>query len=151
MKTIVALVDLSDLTFKVLKQAHSMARAFMCEVIILNVLTKEPVTVDLGIVSPTILQAPSAEDAQKHCTQLLEMRDSLLKFGVSATVQQSSAESVDDLLEETQKLGADMMILGTHHHSTIYDLFIGSFANDVLKRAHCPVLVVPSNETEETK
>ena len=42
MKTIVALVDFSDLTFKVLKQAHAQARAFDSEVVIMHVPPKKP-------------------------------------------------------------------------------------------------------------
>ena len=145
MKTIVALVDLSDLTFKVLKQAHALATAFNSEVIILHVVAKEPVVVDVGLISPVIMQDPSSESVQKHYAQLLEIRDSLIKFGVRASVQQLEGAGVDTVLAETKKRHADLIILGSHHHSTIYDLLVGSVTHDVLKRAHCPVLVVPSD------
>jgi nucleotide-binding universal stress UspA family protein len=146
MKTLVALVDLSDLTFKVLKQAQTLAKAFDSQLIILHVVTKEPVTVDVGIASPTIKRKPSPQVVQREYSQLLEMRDSLVKLGVRASVQQLEGATVETVLEETRKLEADMIILGSHHHSTFYDLIIGSVTNDVLKRAHCPVLVVPSDD-----
>lgn len=146
MKTIVALVDLSDLTFKVLKQAHTLAKAFDSQVIILHAVPKEPTVVDVGLVAQTILQDPSPKVIEQHHAQLLEMRDSLVKFGVDTTVQQLPGASVDAVLEETKKLQADLIILGSHHHSTIYNLLIGSVTDDVLKRAHCPVLVVPSDD-----
>ncbi|OYW71899.1 MAG: hypothetical protein B7Z37_26490 [Verrucomicrobia bacterium 12-59-8] len=149
MKTIVALVDLSDLTFKVLKQAHHLASAFKAEVIILHVVPKEPVVIDVGIISPTVMQDPSAETVKKQYAQLLEMRDSLIKFGVSATVQQFEGAGVDTVLTEIKRLHADLVILGSHHHSTFYNLLIGSVTNDILKRASCPVLVVPSDEESE--
>jgi len=151
MKTIVALVDFSDLTFKVLKQAHTMAKAFDSEVIILHVATKQPVIVDVGIVSPTIMQEPSPEVIEAHYKQLLEMRDSLVKFGVRARVQQLADGGVEDVLAQTRQLAADLIILGSHHHSAFYNLLIGSVTDDVLKRAHCPVLVVPSDETAPEK
>jgi len=152
LKTIVALVDLSDLTFKVLKQAHALATAFNSQVIILHVVAKEPVVMDVGLVSPVVMREPSAELVQKHYAQLLEMRDSLLKFGVRASVQQLEGASVDKVLAETEKWHPDLIILGSHKHSTIYDLLVGSATNDVLKRAHCPVLVVPSDSgTREPK
>jgi len=144
MKTIVALVDLSDLTFKVLKQAHLLARAFNSQIIILHVVGEQPVVIDVGLASPVIMQAPSEETIQSHYAQLLEMRDSLVKFGVRDTVQQLEAASVETVLEETRKCGADLIILGSHHHSKIYRLLVGTITDDVLKRAHCPVLVVPS-------
>ena len=146
MKTIVALVDLSDLSFKVLKQAHALARAFNCQVVILHVVAKEPVIVDVGIVSPTIMRDPSPDVVQKEYSQLLEVRDSLVKFGVSATVEQLAGATVEVVLAETKRLEADMIILGAHHRSTFYNLLVGSVTNDVLKRAHCPVLVVPGDD-----
>lgn len=151
MKTIVALVDLSDLTFKVLTQAHHLAAAFNSHVIILHVVGEEPVVFDVGLASPVIMQAPSAETIQKHYAQLLEIRDSLIKFGVRATIQQLENANVETVLEETRKCGADLIILGSHHHSTIYRLLVGTIADDVLKRAHCPVLVVPSDTGEPEK
>ncbi len=146
MKTIVALVDFSDLSFKVLKQAHTLAKAFDSQVIIMHVVAKEPVVVDLGIVSPTITQEPSPEVVHKEYSRLLEMRDSLVKFGVRAMVQQLTGANVETVLTETKKLEADMIILGSHHHSTFYNLLIGSVTDGVLRRAHCPVLVVPSDD-----
>jgi nucleotide-binding universal stress UspA family protein len=146
MKTIVALVDLSDLTFKVLKQAHTLAKAFNSQVIIMHVVAKEPVVFDVGLVSPTLMQDPSPEAVQQQYSQLLEMRDSMIKYGVNATVQQLEGANVDMVLAETKKLQVDLIILGSHHHSTIYNLLVGSVTDDVLRRSHCPVLVVPSDD-----
>ena len=145
MKTIVALVDLSDLTFKVLKQAHALATAFHSEVIILHVKAKVPVVVDVGLAAPVVMQDPSPAAAQQQSEQLLEMRDSLIKFGVRASVDQLADASVEAVLAETKRCHADLIILGSHHHSTIYHLLVGSVTADVLKHAHCPVLVVPSD------
>jgi nucleotide-binding universal stress UspA family protein len=145
MKTIVALVDLSDLTFKVLKQAHQQAAAFHSEVIILHVVAKEPVVIDVGLVSPVVMQEPSAATVQQQYAQLLEMRDSLIKFGVNARVEQFAGAGIETVGAEIQRLQADLVILGSHQHSTLYKLLIGSVSDDLLKRAHCPVLVVPGD------
>jgi nucleotide-binding universal stress UspA family protein len=40
--------------------------------------------------------------------------------------------SVDAVLAETKKCLADLIILGSHHHSPIYDLLVGSFTSDFL-------------------
>ena len=146
MKTIAALVDFSDLTFKVLKQAHTMASAFQSRVIIMHMVAREPTVVDVGIASPVIMQSLSPEATQVRASQLLEMRDSLVKFGVPTTVQQLQSDSVEGLLAETEKLGADLIIMGSHHHSALHNLLIGSVTEGVLKRSKCPVLVVPSDD-----
>lgn len=146
MKNIVALVDLSDLTFKILKHAHTLAKAFNSHVIICHVAEREPVVVDVGIASPVIMQQPSQAKLEKHYAQLLEARDSLVKFGVSAIVEQLECVSVDKVLEQTKKWQADLIILGSHHHSTFYNLMVGSVTDNVLRRAYCPVLVVPGDD-----
>ena len=133
MKTIVALVDLSDLTFKVLKQAHALASAFNSEVIILHVLGKTPVVMDVGIVSPVVMEDPLPTVVKEQAEQLLEIRDSLIKFGVRARVEQLADAKVSAVLAEAKRLNADLIILGSHHHSTIYHMLVGSVAADVLK------------------
>lgn len=149
MKTIVALVDLSDLSFKVLKQAHTLAKAFDSQVIILHVVGTEPVVVDMALASPTLMQDPSPELLQQDYAQLLEVRDSLIKAGVNASVRQLERANVETVLAETRKLEADLIILGSHHHSTLYKWLVGTVTDEILKRAHCPVLVVPADEQEK--
>jgi nucleotide-binding universal stress UspA family protein len=100
---------------------------------------------DLGIGAPMIMQNPSPEAFEKQYTQLHEMCESLVKFGVDATVDQLVGASMDTVLAETEKLQADLIIIGSHRHSTFYKLLIGSVTEDVLQRARCPVLVVPND------
>lgn len=145
MKTIVALVDFSGLACQVLEQAGKLALAFNSEVILMHMVAKEPVIVDVGLFSPVIMREPSQESMQKHDSQLMKMCGSLIQSGVRASVQQLLGEDKDAVLAETEKCHADLIIIGSHQHSTIYDLFVGSVTNDVLRCAHCPVLVVPSD------
>ena len=152
MKTIVALVDFSDLTFKVLKQAHTLAKAFDREVIILHTIPNDATLVDTEMIDPFTTQDPSPKVVRKHYSQLLEMRDSIIKWGVRATVRQLNGADVMDALAEARKLKADIIILGSHHHSAFYNMLVGSVTSEVLKRAPCPVLVVPSdNDAHEKK
>lgn len=145
MKTIVALVDFSDLTFKVLKQAHHLAKAFESLVVLLHVVPKEPVVVDVGLISATVLRNPGPELINADGARLLELQDSLSKFGVDTTVKQLQAASVDEVLAEVRQLEADLIIVGSHHHGALYDLLVGSVTYNVLRQAPCPVLVVPAD------
>ncbi len=47
------------------------------------------------------------------------------------------------ILDETSKLAADLLILGSHHHSAIYRLWFGDIAVDATKEAPCALLVIP--------
>jgi nucleotide-binding universal stress UspA family protein len=144
MKTIVALVDFSDLTFKVLKQAHTLATAFESQVVILHVVPREPVVVDVGLASATLTRNPDAEEIAKDSQQLQELCDSLTKNGVTATARQLQVSSVGEILDESRQANADLIVVGSHKHGALYNLLVGSIAQDVLKQAFCPVLVVPN-------
>ena len=145
MKTIVALIDFSDVTAKVLEQAQKSAQLSGARVILMHVVPKEPVVVDFGLVSPTILKRPSEEAIKADHEKLLGFRDSLVQAGVHAVAEQLLEGGVDKILEDSRRWDAEMIILGSHHHSPLYNLFIGSFTKDISKKAHCPVLVVPAD------
>ena len=144
MKTIVALVDFSDVTDQVVEQARQMAEAFQAQIILLHAVPPEPVVLELGLASPTVLQAPGEKRIEADYDRLLDLRDSMVAAGVKVTAHQLEEVSAAKILDESRKLNADLLIVGSHHHSALYHLFVGTFTGDVLSRAHCPVLVVPA-------
>jgi nucleotide-binding universal stress UspA family protein len=144
MKTILALVDFSDVTPKVLAQAQALAKAFGGRVVIMHVLKHEPVVFDVGLASPTVMRPPGDAVIQAGLATLEGFRVSMAGTGVDATAQQLTDATMEKILEESRRIGADVIIVGSHHHSALYNLFIGSFTHDLLKEAHCPVLVVPA-------
>lgn len=146
MKTIVALVDFSDATFKVLKVVHQMASAFGSQVTLLHVVPPQPVVMDLGIASPTVLETASPEAVEAEQAKLRELQESLSKFGIAAGTQQLTDGTPDAVMEEIRKLGAELVIMGSHRHGVLYELFVGSVTHDVITRMTCPVLLVPVDE-----
>jgi len=144
MKTIVALVDFSDVTPKVLEHARTLATAFDSRVIILHVVPEEPAVVDLGLASPTFMQSPSEKRIEADYNQLLGLRDPLAAAGVNVSVQQLDNGNIEKVITMCQQLEADLIIVGAHHHSRLFNLLVGTFTSDILKRSNCPVLVVPA-------
>lgn len=50
-------------------------------------------------------------------------------------------DTVDTILQAAVDVGADIIVVGTHRRAGIEKLVLGSVAEQVLKRASCPVLV----------
>lgn len=148
MKTIVALVDFSDLTFKVLKHVHKLATTFGSRVEVVHVAPKEPTVVGIGVAAPTVLREPTDEEVAQDREKLEALGESLRKFGVDAATRQLRGVTVDKVIEETQRLDADLIVMGSHAHGALYQFLVGTATTDVLKRASCPVLVVPSTAKE---
>ncbi len=65
------------------------------------------------------------------------------KRGVPVRVVHLSGPAVPLIIDQARKVRADMIVIGSHGHTAFYDLLVGSTAHGVLKRATCPVLVVP--------
>ncbi|MDQ3101545.1 MAG: universal stress protein, partial [Bacteroidota bacterium] len=56
-------------------------------------------------------------------------------------VQGSTTET---LLEEIDRLNADMIIMGSHGKSGLFKAFVGSVSEQVLRESRIPVLIVPA-------
>lgn len=144
MKTIVTLVDFSDVTPQLLEQSRQMAGAFQAKVILVHTVPAEAVVMELGLLSPTVMQAASEKRIEGDYNKLLDVRDSLAAAGVDVTAEQLEDPNVEKVMQLSQQLHADLIIVGSHHHSSLYQLLMGTYTSDVLQRASCPVLVVPA-------
>ena len=56
---------------------------------------------------------------------------------------QTTGTPADEILAQAAALKADYIVIGSHGHGVAYDLLIGSAVQGVLRKANCPVLVIP--------
>lgn len=71
--------------------------------------------------------------------------------GLSIVPHVDFGDPKDRLLETARAIGADLIVLGTHGRRGIERLFLGSVAENVLRRAPCPVLVVRRPPADASK
>jgi len=76
------------------------------------------------------LQALVPEDARDYCS-------------IDTAVVQGGASP--QILKRASDSHADLIVLGVHGRSAFDLAFFGSNSKDVIRHAHCPVLVVPAN------
>lgn len=146
MKNIVALVDFSDLTPKVLDRTAEQAKAFDARAILLHIVPEHGVPADSSFASPVVMAPAAPETIKRDYERLISLRDALTQKDVNVLVEQITEGTVEKVIGECRKWKADLIVVGSHHHSTIYNWFVGSYTADVLKAAFCPVLVVPADE-----
>ena len=151
MKIIVALVDFTHVTTEILRLAGTFAKAMGIRVILLHVVPPEPVVATLGGEAPAIPEPPSPEEVELEKARLQGLLTSLTRAGVNASALQFEGPVVETVVEETEKLNADLIIMGSHHHNAFYKLFIGSVTADLLKRLTFQVLIVPADVLEKEK
>jgi len=78
-----------------------------------------------------------SEDILKTAKEIFEGR------GVEYTLKTIFGSPGRVLLEHSKSKEYDLIIMGSHGHSDIAGLFLGSVTHKVLNTIYCPVLVVP--------
>jgi nucleotide-binding universal stress UspA family protein len=139
MKTILTPIDFSDATDPVLEAARSLARAFQAKIVLVHVIRPPVIVTEY---SPVVerLAAAAGESATE---QLTRHRQDLQADGLAVETSLLYGQPAVCAREEAERLAADYIVVGSHGHGALYDLVVGSTAGDLLKRAPCPVLVVP--------
>ncbi|WP_395743124.1 universal stress protein [Prosthecobacter sp.] len=138
MKTILALIDFSDVSTKVLEQAQRLARAFGHDVVLMHIVPPEPLVVDFE--PPAVPQDVLLSRQQ----QLSAMCDTLTRQDVTATAQVLGGLLLETVLEQIDLLDPEVIIMGSHGHGALYHLIVGGVTEGVIKHASRPVLVIPS-------
>lgn len=100
--------------------------------------TGAPGTMDMAAV---LLEA--ADVARAEATRLAgEMAASLRAGGRSATAEPRDGDAATELIAAARDSDADVVVMGTHGRTGLARLALGSVATNVLRHAHCSVLVV---------
>ncbi len=72
--------------------------------------------------------------------ELINHPDDLARFAGSEVV---NGNPVLKIIEAADRLEADVIVMGTHSKGVLEHAFLGSVAEKVLQKAHCPVFVIP--------
>lgn len=143
MKVLLAAVDFSDASPRIVERAAEFARVFGARLVLLHVVEPVASYVPVGAAMDVIETAPPPvmeEDLaaqQEHLNRLaagIENVDTVAIIGLAA----------DEIVTQAERHGAGMILLGSHGHGALYHLFAGSVVTGVLKRSKIPVLVVPT-------
>jgi nucleotide-binding universal stress UspA family protein len=142
MKTILAPVDFSPVTTRVCETAASLAKAVSGRVVLLHSVPPPLVTSDFGPMVENLAEITAA--AEKSADQQLKRLQKKLQgqFVVVETARYYGAP-VPHILDQARALGATYIVMGSHGHTALYDLLAGSTAHGVLRKAPCPVVIVP--------
>lgn len=143
MKIILVPVDLSDVTERVVDQARRLAQVMGARVTLLHVAPAEPEFVGFDPGPPSVRAAEAQHLATEHRkTQALKGR--LEDAGLQATALVVQGYPVEKIVQEAERLAAGLIVMGSHGHGALHHLLVGSVTEGVLRKARCPVVVVPA-------
>src|SRR2546423_1165576 len=125
----------ADEAFRV---AHTLARAVGAELILFHVAQPPAVVSEEG----RFLADPENGNATNLWDRFQHLQPSDPKVRVQHEVIVAKRSSVTHILEILDKLGCDLIVMGTHGRSWLIHLLFGSVTEEVVRRARCPVMVV---------
>jgi nucleotide-binding universal stress UspA family protein len=146
-KTILAAVDLSKATGPVCDAACALARLHKARLVLLHVVL--PPFADfaeyyaIGVIGRGSIDEILAAGERAAGKHLREWTRRCAKRGVEAHPVLLTEAVVAAILEKARTTKASTIVMGSHGHGGVYTLVLGSTVSGVLRKATCPVLVVP--------
>jgi nucleotide-binding universal stress UspA family protein len=158
MSTILVALELSPDDRALLETAKDQARAFGAPLHLVHVAAGAADFVGLpkrGEAEPAVRTAGEipvgyAYDRQKAAERLEAAHADLeglaagaRKAGLDVKALLLEGATAERIVAEAARQGARLIVLGSHQRGTIGEWLLGSVAHEVLRKAPCPVLVVP--------
>jgi nucleotide-binding universal stress UspA family protein len=147
MKTLLAPIDFSAASGSLLQAATSLAQSLGARLVLLHVL--QPVApIGDPMMMPDMAQVAAMQKTaeQDARAQLARAVEEVAAQGVAVESEFRDGPASAIILERASALPADLVIMGSHGHTALYDLLLGSTSHAVLKKSPCPVVIVPAKK-----
>ena len=139
-QTIVAAVDFSPLTEGVVDAAVTLARRFGAKLRLVHAYD-----VPIPLVSPyeVAIPEPYLEETRRIAAEkLATLVDRVAAQGVAVDSVLTEVPAASALVRAAEESKADLLVIGTHGHTGIKHLLLGSVAERTVRSATCSVFVV---------
>lgn len=138
--TVLVAVDFSPVTGRTLAAVRRCCPAAGLQIVVLHVAEPDPAFVgwDAG---PEVVRDQVASQLRREKHQVEELAAALRAEGIEATGLAVQGAIVSTILSEADRVGADLIAVGSHGHGAAYDLAVGSISAGVIRQSSRPVLV----------
>ncbi len=150
MKTILAPIDFSPITEQVIAAAADLALTLDGRVVLLHVVVLPPNPEDFALALDRY--STLAETAEKSAdTRLAACQATLADRSVRGETMRLTGLPRRLIPATAEKVNADFIIMGSHGHTALHDLVVGSTTHAVVRAAVCPVIIVPASAVAPVK
>ena len=138
-KKIVVPVDFSTNTDKLVDYALYMGKSLSAKLVFIHAVSLYGGDAMFSIAYPADYKATFVDDARERMENLVaDVRDQCPDCKGEVVV----GEPTDEIVRFAKSTGADMIVISTHGAKGLEKILLGSVAERVVHRAHCPVLVM---------
>ncbi len=145
MKKILLAIDFSDLATQMIDAAQEIALAFNASIFVIHVADPYPYFLEQEIEPPLLREQHQLETSREQ-----QELDAIVKYfrknGLQSSAELLQGIPASIILEKAEEIKPDLIIIGKENHGFFYKALLGSTSEGVVKKAKCPVLVVPLRE-----
>jgi len=138
-------VDLSPASERIIDAARRVAEATGARVHVLHVAEPEPDFMGFEA-GPEVVRDQLAAEYRREHQAVQALAEKLRDRGIEAKGLLIRGPTAAATIREAERLDAALIVVGSHGRSAIYDVLVGSYSADILRKSHIPVLVVPTRE-----
>lgn len=142
---ILAPVDFSANSHKAVVYAMAFARQFAASITFLHVIQVNYAYGEFGAIDFTSLEREMRGGAEKELENLVSKAQT---DGVTASSVVREGSPAKVIAEVAQELKSDLVVISTHGYTGLKHVLMGSIAEQVVRYAPCPVLVVRQQEQD---
>ncbi|MCG7993108.1 MAG: universal stress protein [Candidatus Thiodiazotropha lotti] len=143
MKALIA-IDLSPASWEVIEQAVKILnQSDDNQIWLLHIANPEPDFVGYEP-GPQAVRDGQAKDFHQQHQTLQEFAERLRAMGTECIALQVQGAYADKILQEAEKLQAEIIVVGSHGKGLVKELIYGSTSNQLVRRAEIPILLVPT-------
>lgn len=149
MKKVLIAIDYNPSSQKVAETGHELAKLMGAEVCLIHVMSEMS---HYGMRYPTFMgyegYDPGAVDLEM-INEMHKVTEDYLKSAAShlndpnVITHLAEGDAANVLLEYSEQWNADVLVMGTHSHSALEKLLMGTVASKVLEKTNIPVYMVP--------
>jgi len=143
MKNILVPIDFSPVGKEVLTIASDLARALNAKLWLVHVAAPDPEFVGYQA-GPSYVREQRADVLRHQHTDLQTMAARLSAQGLASEALLVQGPTTETLLDEVDRVKADLIVMGSHGRSGLFKALVGSVSEQVLRETRVPVLIVPS-------
>jgi len=144
-KNILVAVDFNDNIGDLLSYAESIATKFSSKIWLIHVSAPDPDFVGYEP-GPQYIRDSRAEELKDEHRRLQGLRKTFLSGNLRSEALLIQGSTVETVLEEAEKLNADLLIVGTHKYGFMESFFLESVSLKLFKNANIPFLAIPISE-----
>jgi len=142
-KKILVPVDLSGATVQVCNAARDLALALDARLLILHAVESDPLVSSYYALS-TFEVAEIAGNTRRRTAERMRALGHWFQKRVPDTkIILHTGAAVPTILRIVKLAKPDYIVVGSHGHTAAYEMLMGSVAHGLIRKAPCPVVVVP--------